>query len=200
MGKRSNFEKMPRDLYITPKAAVEPLIPFLPNKLFAYAEPCAADGTLCEHIAALTEYRAAAVWKSDIEPLDSSVQKRDATTLTDKDLEYADYIITNPPWSRDKASGFILHRMIETFTDLRPTWLLFDSDWMHTKQAHKFMDRLVCSVSIGRVKWIENSKMTGKDNASWYLFDKRARKFSNAPLFFGKGYVPDQLPKMPYFQ
>ena len=26
-------------------------------------------------------------------------------------------------------------------------------------------------VSVGRVKWIEDSKGTGKDNCCWYLFD-----------------------------
>ena len=28
-------------------------------------------------------------------------------------------------------------------------------------------------VAIGRVKWIEGSKHTGKDNACWYMFDSR---------------------------
>jgi len=28
-------------------------------------------------------------------------------------------------------------------------------------------------VAIGRVKWIEGSKFTGKDNAYWYKFDSR---------------------------
>jgi hypothetical protein len=27
-------------------------------------------------------------------------------------------------------------------------------------------------VSVGRVKWIPDSKMTGKDNCCWYLFDQ----------------------------
>lgn len=34
------------------------------------------------------------------------------------------------------------------------------------------MKMCVKVVSVGRVKWIEDSKMTGKDNCAWYLFDE----------------------------
>ena len=36
MGKRSDFERKPRDFYPTPFAAVEPLIDHLPNKFTFY--------------------------------------------------------------------------------------------------------------------------------------------------------------------
>ena len=74
--------------------------------------------------------------------------------------------------------------MIEYFTAFRPTWLLFDADWMHTKQSASFMHRLHKIVSIGRVKWIENSKSTGKDNCCWYLFDA---KYDGETKFYGRG-------------
>jgi hypothetical protein len=77
------------------------------------------------------------------------------------------HIITNPPWDRK-----ILHPMITLFSALRPTWLLFDADWMHTKQSTEFQPYLRKIVSVGRVKWIPDSKMTGKDNCAWYLFDQ----------------------------
>lgn len=70
------------------------------------------------------------------------------------------------PWDRK-----LLHPMIERFTSLRPTWMLFDADWVHTKQASPYMPLLRKIVSVGRVKWIPDSKMTGKDNCSWMLFD-----------------------------
>jgi hypothetical protein len=41
---------------------------------------------------------------------------------------------------------------------------------MHTKQAVPYLTKLKKVVSIGRVKWIEDSKYTGKDNSCWYLF------------------------------
>ena len=64
-----------------------------------------------------------------------------------------------------------------------PTWLLFDADWAHTKQSAPYMTSCVKIVSIGRVKWIEDSKMTGKDNCAWYLFDAN----HNSPTeFYGR--------------
>jgi hypothetical protein len=38
-------------------------------------------------------------------------------------------------------------------------------------------------VSVGRVKWIEGSKNTGKDNCAWYLFDLKNK---TATEFFGR--------------
>ena len=46
------------------------------------------------------------------------------------------------------------------------------------------MHRLHKIVSIGRVKWIENSKSTGKDNCCWYLFDA---KYDGETKFYGRG-------------
>jgi hypothetical protein len=63
-----------------------------------------------------------------------------------------------------------LHPLIEKLSDLRPTWLLFDADWVHTKQSINYLPRLRKIVSIGRVKWFD--KTAGKDNSCWYLFDK----------------------------
>ena len=38
-------------------------------------------------------------------------------------------------------------------------------------------------VSVGRIKWIPDTKSTGKDNCCWYLFD---RKKNSKIHFFGK--------------
>ena len=63
--------------------------------------------------------------------------------------------------------------MIFHLTSLKPTWLLFDADWMHTRQSAIFQKMLKKVVSIGRIKWIKDSKSTGKDNCCWYLFDEK---------------------------
>ena len=73
--------------------------------------------------------------------------------------------------------------MIEYFTAYRPTWLLFDADWIHTKQSIPYMGMLKKIVSIGRVKWIEDSKSVGKDNCCWYLFE---RDSSSHTKFYGR--------------
>lgn len=162
MGKRSDFQRNPRDYYPTPEEAVLPLIPHVKPWYKTFSEPCAGDGRLSEHL-----YRLGGLqpyWQSDIEPQSSLVHKHDALILTNP-LEWADCIITNPPWDRK-----ILHPMIEHFRKLNHTWLLFDADWMHTKQSSEHMKYCKKIVSVGRVKWIPESKMTGKDNCCWYLF------------------------------
>lgn len=163
MGKRSDFERVPKDYYPTPLAAVVPLIPHLP-KIFTYVEPCAGDGRLVGHISKLTDQRGSCWLAFDVEPRSPSVQHKNV--FGQEYHKWVDFYITNPPWSRD-----ILHPLIEHLSAMAPTWLLFDADWMHTKQSSPYMEYCCKVVSIGRVKWIEDSKQTGKDNACWYLFD-----------------------------
>ena len=168
MGKRSDFKRVERDFYPTPMEAVVPLLPHLPRE-FSYWEPCAGDGALNDHLQDQCRISYAAL--SDIEPkAENYMMTLDALHPTPpSSLTSVDYIITNPPWDRK-----ILHPMIERFSSLRPTWLLFDADWMHTKQSAPFMPWLRKVVSVGRVKWIPDSKMTGKDNCAWYLFDQNS--------------------------
>ena len=101
----------------------------------------------------------------DIEPQRDDISQQDALTHM---VGNVDCFITNPPWDRK-----ILHPMIEHFSNQHPTWLLFDADWMHTKQSAPYMERCEMIVSVGRVKWIPESKMQGKDNCAWYLFDNQ---------------------------
>jgi hypothetical protein len=134
MGKRSNFERVPRDFYPTPYSAVVPLIPHLFQGV--YVEPCAGDYRLVEHLKLLDHH---SLFASDIEPRHQKVIKKDVFDLVKSDLKYANKIITNPPWDRK-----ILHPMIEKFLELGlDTYLLFDADWMHTKQSVKFMPYVV---------------------------------------------------------
>jgi hypothetical protein len=158
MGKRSDFERRERDFYPTPYEAVVPLLDHLmPRTLFV--EPCAGDGVLVSH---LHRHGHHCVSASDIEPQDPSVKALD---VFNAQIGQGQCFITNPPWDRS-----ILHPIIEHLSSQAPTWLLFDADWMHTKQAVPYLDRLEAIVSVGRVKWIAGSKMTGKDNCCWYLF------------------------------
>ena len=169
MGKRSDFERKPRDFYPTPKEAVIPLLPHLPEKGL-FAEPCAGDGRLIEHIEELTGL--SGYWMTDIEPHADFIGNGDA--LTDK-IVGCDICITNPPWDRK-----ILHPLIENLSNQLPTWLLFDADWMHTKQSVPYIKMCSKIVSVGRIKWFGN--MTGKDNCAWYLFDREA----NNTIFYGR--------------
>lgn len=179
MGKRSDYVRVERDFYPTPISAVEPLIPHLPYT-FDYVEPCAGDGRLVQHITELTEGHGQCIFQSDIEPRASHIREADALDIDFGSYGVMDYCITNPPWDRK-----ILHPFLEHWLDICPTWLLFDADWMHTKQSAVYMTYCVKVVSVGRVKWIEGSKSVGKDNCCWYLFD--GDMSSNKPTeFYGR--------------
>ncbi len=169
MGKRSDFKRRPMDDYPTVDPnAVAPLIPHL-HGVTTFAEPCAGDGHLVNH---LEWHGLVCIYESDIK------NGVDALTLTASDFMGADAIITNPPWTRE-----ILHRMIERFQSFAPTWLLFDADWCQTGQSAPYMDQCSHIVAVGRVKWIEGSKNTGKDNCSWYRFHSQ---HSGGPRFYGR--------------
>lgn len=161
MGKRSDFERKPNDYYPTPPTALVPLLPHLHDRT-KFVEPCAGDGRLIDY---LELFDHTCTFACDMEPRRADIVQMDAFDLSEKDCAGANYIITNPPWSRD-----ILHPLILRFVSLRPTWLLFDADWLYTKQAKAYMEYCVAVVAVGRVKWIEGSTNTGKDNCAWYLF------------------------------
>lgn len=172
MGKRSNFERNPRDFYPTPWEAVEPLLIHLEYQTL-FIEPCAGDGALLRHLIDVGHVCESAY---DIEPQRDYILRADA--LVRNPVGNFECFITNPPWDRK-----ILHTLITHLSDQAPTWLLFDADWVHTKQAIPYLPRLDKIVSVGRVKWIPDSKMTGKDNCAWYLFDKNNNKQTE---FFGR--------------
>ena len=171
MGKRSSgiFERQKRDFYPTPFSAVTSLLPHLLDKT-VFDEPCAGNGALVSHLESAGHKCLRA---TDIDP-----QRDDIGTFDVFDIEsaYGDCFITNPPWNRKFLHPLILH-----LCEIAPTWLLFDADWMHTRQAAPYMPYCKKIVSVGRVKWIEDSPHTGKDNAAWYLFYK---KTSDGPVDF----------------
>lgn len=166
MGKRSNFDRIPRDFYETPYTAVLPLLPHI-IYVNTFIEPCVGNGKLLGWLEAVGKK---CLCKTDIFPSISTDFIADATDyLYSKD---ADIFITNPPWDRSKKNGEILHKIIENLSSQKPTWLLFDADWCHTRQSSQYMKYCIKVVSVGRVQWFEDSAHTGKDNVCWYLFDK----------------------------
>ena len=95
---------------------------------------------------------------------DSRVERIDALDISHSSAEF---FITNPPWSRP-----MLHALIEHLAGIKPTWLLLDADWAHTRQAVPYLKYCQRIIAVGRVKWIPGSLHTGKDNACWYLFSR----------------------------
>lgn len=180
MGKRSNFERRDRDFYPTPMSAVVPLRSHLSDE-FEYIEPCAGAGDLIDH---LSWFGGRCVSAFDIEPMRDDIKVGDAFREPLGNL-----IITNPPWDRE-----LLHGMIDRFTDGQDCWLLFDADWMHTKQASEFLSLCRKVVSVGRVKWIPDSKMTGKDNCCWYYFSRQGE----GTTFYGRESIRSFEPRLSF--
>ena len=158
MGKRSDFKRLKGDTYYTiDKRAVQILAPYAeldhPDKLFV--EPCCGEmhlvNDLCDHGWTCTGL-------GDID------QGRDFFDWNAQDVRDS-VIITNPPWTRT-----ILHDMIEHAANIaNASWFLFDADWMHTKQAKGLLQKYITDiVSVGRLKWIPDSTMSGKDNCAWH--------------------------------
>lgn len=165
MGKRSTFDRKDKDFYETPRNAVVPLAKHLSGKC-NYVEPCVGEGALLKHLSVLCPKSLCwGVYDDDPSKYDFTSSKADARTR--KYIEPINFFITNPPWTRS-----ILHPIINNLASQKPTWLLFDADWMHTKQSAEYIKYCVKVVSIGRVKWFPDSKSVGKDNCCWYLFDK----------------------------
>ena len=162
MGKRSDFERRPLDKYPTPEAAVLPLLEHL-DPATSFEEPCAGNGDLIRH---LEKFGHRCISATDIGNPSVPVDARSIETCS------AEYFITNPPWQRD-----IMHDIIENLSKIRPCWFLIDADWMHTKQSAPYMKYCRQIVSVGRVKWIPDSKQTGKDNVAWYLFNSKKRRW-----------------------
>lgn len=177
MGKRSSFERVARDYYPTPAEPVAPLLPHL-RGIADFCEPCAGDARLVGHLEAAGLCCPGLAF--DIEPRHPRVHAVDAMTLApDEVFAHSDAIITNPPWDRK-----FLHPFIDRFARAGTVWLLFDADWLHTRQSVPFLPLLHEVVSVGRVKWIEGSKQTGKDNCAWYRFGPP--RIDRAVIFHGR--------------
>ena len=188
MGKRSQFDRIPQDKYMTTDfGPVRRLQPFLkPHTVFC--EPCAGNGDIIKQ---MKWYGHNCSYACDISPggtaferLSAPIYKRDAMTL-DKRWRLssgATVFISNLPWSRK-----ILLPMIDHLSKLLPLWTILDANFMHTKQAAPYIDRCSIIVSVGRVKWIKDSDGAGVDDSCWYFFPspERGRPYSGGPTFIG---------------
>lgn len=164
MGKRSNFPKVEKDYYptIDPRA-VEPLVRFIQGS--TYAEPCYGDGDLEDLLMDVATCK----WRSDVRETVGSSKVMDALSLTKPHLAGIDLIITNPPFTRS-----ILMPMLSHFITLKPTWLLLPAGYMHNIYFGDAMRKCSKVVSVGRLKWIKDSKYTSTDDFCWYFWPQWA--------------------------
>lgn len=173
MGKRSNFMRLARDHYPTPVEPVLDLSPFL-GDVDGFCEPCVGDGALVAALSRLGHRLELACDLEPVEPAASYAERRDALTLIEADLRGITHFITNPPWPQPYARGEPTLSLIRHLSSLRPTWLLLSADFCHNAYAPEVMAYCAAIVAVGRVRWIPDSTNSGKDNAAWYLFDRRS--------------------------
>lgn len=171
MGKRSDFDKIPKDKYYTWDARAYAPMKGIFRKIDTFIEPCAGGGDM---IRALHEIGPKCVYACDIEP--TGERAKDAFPIRQLSyeqiklgvLQQADYIITNPPWTRSA-----MHPFIEWCIQSRlPAWLLIDTNWASSKQARPLLAYCSDIVPTPRLKWIPDSKDSAKDDTAWYRFQE----------------------------
>ena len=165
MGKYSDFPRRAHDDYQTPFEPTLPLRSFLTG-VRTFAEPCAAEGKLVRHVESFGPLCIhSADIKEGIDALRDPVLKR---TIVDA-------IITNPPYT-----WRVLKDMLDLFPTIAPTWLLLEADFAHNVRSAGYMFQCSDIVSIGRIKWFEDSEHEGKTNYAWYRFHAQ---HTRGPIF-----------------
>jgi hypothetical protein len=180
VSKYSDFPRRKHDEYLTPYKAALPLFPFLTG-VRTFVEPCCADGRLIRHIESIGPL---CVYSGDIQT--------GTDALTDVVLPriIADAIITNPPYTWE-----ILEPMIVRFGSIAPTWLLLEADFKHTINAAPYIPMCSDVVSIGRVRWFDDTPSEGKVNYAWYRFHAQ---HSRGPQFHPRQkFAPQPRAKKP---
>lgn len=185
MTKRSGkgaFQQFPRngrDFYPTPPAALVPLRRHLPQDgEYRYCEPCAGDGAIVNALDTC-------VYACDLEPhMGLDIERRDCLTITadECDERVIEAFVTNPPWPHPSKGGEPTTSIIRHLMLLRPSWFLLPADMMHNRYMAPLLGHCERIVSVGRVKWIADSKMTGTDNCVWMLF----QPYPVSTTFYGR--------------
>ncbi|MEP2841513.1 hypothetical protein [Roseibium sp.] len=201
MGKRSSFGRVAKDFYLTiDPRAVPPVIPFLKAEgIRSFIDPCWGWG---HSVGPLTRAGLTCLGRYDIAPGTSikvdpdlpgqqgHVIQRDGRDLSFADLNGADAIITNPPWSRD-----LLNQLIERWSPMVPTWLLFGAGWKHGTTEVPDLIHAHCTdfVPVPRLKWMPGTKDTATDDCGWYRFHTAEASAGHGMRFWPYGSVPDEI-------
>jgi hypothetical protein len=163
MGRRSTFARRAGDFYPTPASAVPALLAVLPPAV-KFVECCAGAGDLVRHLE-VAGHRC--VQQFDLEPKAEGIRQLDVVAAASGDFAGAELTITNPPHSRPAMHAII----IKLLTVGLPSWLLVDANWICTGQAAPFVPHVHEIAVIGRVRWMPETKMTGKDDYAWLRFE-----------------------------
>ncbi|QFT31792.1 hypothetical protein FIV00_14970 [Labrenzia sp. THAF82] len=197
MGKRSSRPRVDKDLYCTiDPRAVPPLIPFLRwERISSFIDPCWGWGHL---VGPLARAGLTCLGRYDLEPkmtrkvdpdlpgVQGHVIQRDGRDLSFSDLNGADAIIANPPWT-----FAILKELICRWAKMAPTWLLFYGNWLFTERAAPLINGYLTDfVPVPRLQWIPGTDHAEKDSCGWYRFHFAEAQESQVPRFWPLGSSP----------
>lgn len=162
---QTNYTRSARDFYKTPIKPIEPLTSHLPQNLI-FCEPCAGAYDLANNLLYLRpDIKCNAAF--DIFPQDDRIITKSAVDISESDLSGIDMFITNPPFKWD-----MFEPILNNLLSYRPTWFLIPADFMHNKRMVPYMKKCSKLVSVGRIKWFDDSKASSTDNFCWYKFEK----------------------------
>lgn len=169
------FDRVERDFYPTPVKATLPLKNSpIGHKLGTYWEPCCADGQLVDGLKS-TLPSMKCVMQSDLVTTTGSIMSVFDIASQDADALGIDCFITNPPWINTSKDGYQLFSMVYHLAKIRPTLMLLNANicWNKGSWQHPIAPMPICDwvKPIGRVKWIADSKHSGKEDCAWFLFD-----------------------------
>lgn len=184
MGKHSELERKDRDFYSTPIKAVQPLVPYL-GGINSYYEPFAGDGRLIENFKILTPDMKCG-WATDIHPLADGIDTCAFDDIDKTDLVHqmisrgTQAVISNPPWLNTSESGYQLFRFVNKMCyGGFPVIMLLNanlvnnkSSWQNKVHGRSLMNLCYQVLPIGRVKWIDDSPFSAKEDSAWFFFNE----------------------------
>ena len=157
-----------RDVYTTPRHAVDVLLPLLSERLghrSRILEPCAGDGAIADVLA--SDYE---VVCGDIAASKGSTRGSfcDATQVSSlRQFESIDAIVTNPPYIEVNR---IAPALVEAFP-LRPIWLLLRLNWLEPAKARAdFLRRHTPSIAVLSKRPSFRGKGTDACAYAWFGF------------------------------
>src|SRR5262245_33693053 len=155
--RRPNLPRRPRELWSTPEAAIQVVVPYLGIDGNRFAEPCAGELAIVE---TLVEAGFVCMHAGDIRSGQNALDWSETSSV--------DFVLTNPPWDKPRRE---MHRIMDHLIGLgKPVWLLLPGDWLYTQYAASRLQHCTHILAIGRVRWLEGTQNDGMDNAAWFRF------------------------------
>lgn len=167
MAKRSDFDRVPRDAYDTPQAAVDVLLSHI-DRTVPWIEPAAGANALAN---ALAQSGIRISHRRDIAPRAPGIIAGDGAILPPEVDGHG--VVTNPPFRRCE-----FRRLLHAWLDQERTcWILQPSGFMHTQwfARERFHAHMAEVVSLPRLQWIPGSEFKETTDHVWVRYEPEAQ-------------------------